>query len=344
MGRNSARPWTRPSRMDENKDKGFKPPVVQSVTFSIPWPGGKFQSYFRSGPEKAAGSRPAPPVRFPMTVLFHGGVLHAQQRASRLVHGLQSGPGRRLLRLFLAVSGAGADGGAVQTDLRQEGLVVVRALLPHHVVGEDLVRLALDQLLQGGLVVPAALLPAPPPSPRPAAAGGSGRRPRRSRRPGTRRQTPPPWRPPGWKSVPGRRRPPRPCPASNTLPGPAGGPPRTGSARTPEPPGCGSGLPPAASGCWQNRNSAVTKPSTESPQELQPLVAPDAGGPVLVGVRAVVQRLLQQGRIPKAVIKSFFPVPAFVSLPKGGPASRGACPHVIRSVWRPHSSPRRPRS
>ena len=28
MGRNSARPWIRPSRMDDSKDNGFNPPVI----------------------------------------------------------------------------------------------------------------------------------------------------------------------------------------------------------------------------------------------------------------------------------------------------------------------------
>ena len=77
------------------------------------------------------------------------------------------------------------------------------------------------------------------------------------------------------------------------------------------------------------------------PQELQPLVAPDAGGPVLVGIGAVVQRLLQQGRVPEAVIKSFSPGPACRLSPKrrprcprGLPACHPFCSggHIVHRV------------
>ena len=71
---------------------------------------------------------------------------------------LQRTAGGGLLRLLLAVAGAGADGRAVQQHLRREGLGVVRAPLPYHAVGQNLIRLALYQLLEGRLVVPAALL------------------------------------------------------------------------------------------------------------------------------------------------------------------------------------------
>ena len=44
-------------------------------------------------------------------------------------------------------------------------------------------------------------------------------------------------------------------------------------------------------------------------QKLQPLVAVQSGSPVLVGVGAVVQRLLQQGRIPEGIVQFFLQFP-----------------------------------
>ena len=82
----------------------------------------------------------------------------AAEGGSRLLQRLQRGLGRRLFGLFLAVAGTGADGQSVELHLRLEGLVMIRPRLTDHMVGEHLIRLALDQLLQSGLVVPAALL------------------------------------------------------------------------------------------------------------------------------------------------------------------------------------------
>ena len=49
-------------------------------------------------------------------------------------------------------------GNPVEPDLGHKGFVVIRTLLPDQVIGQDLIGLALNQLLQGRLIVPAALL------------------------------------------------------------------------------------------------------------------------------------------------------------------------------------------
>ena len=59
---------------------------------------------------------------------------------------------RVLLGALFAGAGAGADGVAVEQDLHPEPLVVVRTLLAHQPVAENLVLFLLDLLLQGGLV------------------------------------------------------------------------------------------------------------------------------------------------------------------------------------------------
>ena len=74
------------------------------------------------------------------------------------------------------------------------------------------------------------------------------------------------------------------------------------------------------------------------PQELQPLVAVQPGGPVLVGVGAVAQRLLQQSRVPEAVIQFFLQVPHIVSPIRKPRCPRGSLQMLIRSAWRPRSS------
>ena len=66
---------------------------------------------------------------------------------------LQGDPCGILLGALFAGAGAGADGNAVELDFHPEPLVVIRALLPHQTVAENLVLLLLDLLLQGGLVV-----------------------------------------------------------------------------------------------------------------------------------------------------------------------------------------------
>ena len=66
---------------------------------------------------------------------------------SLLGHAAQGVPGGGLLGLLFAVALAPADGLPVKADLKEEGLVVVRAALGQHVVGQHLAASALDHLL-----------------------------------------------------------------------------------------------------------------------------------------------------------------------------------------------------
>ena len=98
MGRNSARPWIRPSRMDDSKDNGFTSSSHSKSDIhdiSISRPGGKFQSYFRGKPTAQKQTGPC-----------DRSALLDSASGSHLVQRLQGGSGRRLLRLFFAVAGA----------------------------------------------------------------------------------------------------------------------------------------------------------------------------------------------------------------------------------------------
>ena len=72
-----------------------------------------------------------------------------------LLQQLQGGLGGSLLGILFAAALAGADGNIVEPDLHLEGLGMVRAGLAEKVIGQRLAALALDELLQGGLKVPA---------------------------------------------------------------------------------------------------------------------------------------------------------------------------------------------
>ena len=65
---------------------------------------------------------------------------------------------RSLFGFFFAVSAAGAHRRAVEQNLRFKGLGVIRPLFAYHPVDQYLIGLTLHQLLQCGLVIPAAFL------------------------------------------------------------------------------------------------------------------------------------------------------------------------------------------